>query len=319
MTPRSVVSRRRLFAMMAGSALALSSPLRMNRPAFAAAEDAGGGSLPKPAEPFFRTRGVVISPSDFTTWPWPKKAKEAGLTTIATHVAPTYSEQFLGTGPGQDFLAECRTLGLEVEFEQHALADLLPRGLFGKNPEFFRMDDKGQRVPDANFCGDSKAAIGIVCENAVKFSRSLRPTTGRYFYWLDDGRPMCRCPECKGLSDSDQTLLIENAMLAALRKADPRASVAHLCYHNTLKPPTQVKPEPGVFLEFAPIKRQYDQPLSRRGPVPRRVPRRARREPRRVWRGRRAGARILARRVPVLELEPRHSREDCLEQRSVSR
>jgi hypothetical protein len=34
--------------------------------------------------------------------------------------------------------------------------------------------------------------------------------------------------------------------------------------HTTLKPPTQIRPEPGIFLEFAPIARRYDRPLSDR-------------------------------------------------------
>ena len=37
------------------------------------------------------------------------------------------------------------------------------------------------------------------------------------------------------------------------------ATLAHLAYANTLAAPRRVKPEPGVFLEFAPIHRRYDQ------------------------------------------------------------
>ena len=54
---------------------------------------------------------------------------------------------------------------------------------------------------------------------------------------------------------------MENAVLKALRHVDAKATLAHLCYQNTLKPPSQVKPEAGVFLEFAPIHRRYDAPL----------------------------------------------------------
>jgi hypothetical protein len=92
----------------------------------------------------------------------------------------------------------------------------------------------------------------------------LRPTTGRYFYWIDDGRPMCHCAACRELSDSDQALVLENRMLAALRQVDERATLAHLAYANTYPAPTQIKPAPGVFLEFAPIHRRYDVPFSKR-------------------------------------------------------
>lgn len=42
------------------------------------------------------------------------------------------------------------------------------------------------------------------------------------------------------------------------------ATLAHIAYHRTLEPPTQIKPDPGIFLEFAPIARRYDRPLSDR-------------------------------------------------------
>jgi hypothetical protein len=137
---------------------------------------------------------------------------------------------------------------------------LLPRRLFEKDPESFRMDEKGVRVADANLCVHSPAALDLAAENAVRIAGVLRPTTGRYFYWGDDGKPWCRCSKCRGLSDSDQATLLENRLLRALREHDRRASLSHLAYLNSLKPPAQIKPEPGVFLEYAPIRRRYDTP-----------------------------------------------------------
>ena len=257
------LSRRKVLAACTGVAgLALLAQTRAGQSVSAASSEPGETSMSQTKESFFRTRGVIISPSDFATWPWPAKAKQAGLTTIATHVPPPQAEAFLRTHLGRTFLEDCQKLGLEVEYEQHALADLLPRTLFEKNPAMFRMNEEGQRTPDANLCVNSGAAVETVCENAVKCAEVLRPTTGRHFFWVDDGRPMCRCPKCRGLSDSDQALLLENRILNALRRTDSRASLAHLCYQNTLKPPTQVKPEPGIFLEFAPITRRYDRPFS---------------------------------------------------------
>jgi len=161
---------------------------------------------------------------------------------------------------GQRFLEQCTKLGIEVEYELHAMKELLPRELFGKNPEMYRMDDKGQRVADFNCCVHSDQALDIICENAVAIAKVLRPTTGRYFYWGDDGKPWCRCPKCRELSPSEQAMVIENRICRALREVDTKAQVAHLAYHNTLVPPKNVKPDQGVFLEFAPIKRRYDIP-----------------------------------------------------------
>jgi hypothetical protein len=124
------------------------------------------------------------------------------------------------------------------------------------------MNEQGQRTADANLCVHSARALDIAAENALALAQTLKPTTGRYFFWGDDGSPWCRCPDCRGLSDSDQALLFENRLLQALRKTEPRAQVAHLAYGNTLPPPKQLKPAPGIFLEYAPIHRRYDLPYA---------------------------------------------------------
>ncbi len=159
-------------------------------------------------------------------------------------------------------MADCRRWNIAVEYELHALDDLLPRALFSKDRSLFRRDEKGQRVLEGNLCLHSEPALEIVCQNALEWSRVLRPTTGRYFLWGDDGAPWCRCPKCRELSDSEQALVLANHLLKALRREDASAQVAHLAYHNTLPAPRQVKPEPGVFLEYAPIHRRWDIPYS---------------------------------------------------------
>jgi hypothetical protein len=60
-------------------------------------------------------------------------------------------------------------------------------------------------------------------------------------------------------------LILENRIIKELRTFDPQALLAHLAYHNTLPAPRQVKPEEGVFLEFAPIQRSWDIPLAMEG------------------------------------------------------
>lgn len=216
-------------------------------------------------ESFFRTRGVVLTTDDLTLVDWPQRAKAVGLTTLALHApkSPRLLADYIRSKPGRKFLAACRRLGLAVEYELHAMQDLLPREHFDRAPKLFRMDEKGQRVRDWNLCVHSGPAMQIVADNAVALARTLRPTTGRHFYWGDDGRPWCRCPECAGLSDSDQALLVANRIVEALRKVDPKAQVAHLAYDNTLPPPRQIKPARGIFLEFAPIHRRYDAPFER--------------------------------------------------------
>ncbi len=260
---RPGIPRRQLLRAF-GAAAVLAGPAHASR--LIRAEGGDGNSIGAEEDngTFFLTRGLVLVISDLRTLDWPARARRAGLSTIATHIFPHEVAEFVQTDDGQKFLESCRRLGLQVEHELHAMSDLLPRSLFAKDPTMFPMTDKGDRVREYNLCVHSQAALDVVAENAVKYTRILRSTTGRYFYWIDDGQTMCRCRKCRDLSDSDQALLLEHYVLHAIREIDPRATLAHLAYARTLRPPTQIKPLPGIFLEFAPIERRYDVPFRQR-------------------------------------------------------
>jgi hypothetical protein len=206
----------------------------------------------------------VLSVQDLLTLDWPLLAREANLTTIGTHVTPSQVSEYIRSDKGQQFLADCRKYNINVEHELHAMHDLLPRALFEKDPAMFRMNENGERVADFNCCVHSKDGIDIITENAMKYSETLHSTTDRYFYWIDDAAPMCRCHQCKELSDSEQALVIENAIIKALQNKIPTASLAHLAYQHTMVPPKKIKPEKGIFLEFAPIVREWNKPISDR-------------------------------------------------------
>lgn len=227
----------------------------------------------------FLTRGVVLYPWDLSLTDWPERAKHAGLTTIGLHAGRRLDilVDFVKSEPGRTFLAACRRLGIDVEYELHAFGSLLSREWFASpKADLFRMDATGQRNPDSNCCPSAPEAHEIIAEKAVEYGRLLKPTTGRYFFWPDDTRDWCCCPKCKEFSPSDQALLVENSIAAALRAhLDPKATLSHICYNVTLPPPRIVKPHEGLFLEFAPIARVYDHAiddpsvqLSSAGPEP---------------------------------------------------
>ncbi len=246
------MTRRRLLQALAWGPV-------IGRTAFAAT------GRPDDDRPFFLTRGVVITPEDLTLGDWPERAAAAGLTTIGLHApkSPRLLVKYIQSEDGQRFLNTCRRLGLAVEYELHAMQDLLPRELFDQAPELFRMNEQGTRVREWNLCIHSEEAMQTITHNAADLAKTLRPTTGRYFYWGDDGCPWCRCRQCAGLSDSDQALIVAHRILDALRETQADAQVAYLAYDNTLPPPRQIKPKAGVFLEYAPIHRRYDVPFER--------------------------------------------------------
>jgi hypothetical protein len=212
------------------------------------------------ASPERLTRGVVLYPFDLSLADWPERAKRAGINTIALHAAKRFDilHEFVRRDTGQAFLERCRQLDIEVEYELHAMGELLSRELYHKDPSLFRMDASGRRNIDANCNPLSKDALEIISERAVHWAGIFRPTTHRYFYWPDDGAAWCQSPEARHLSASEQALIVENAILRALRQhVDPKAELSHISYSHTLPPPKQVQPDEGIFLEFAPILRDY--------------------------------------------------------------
>lgn len=214
----------------------------------------------------FETRGVVLYPWDVSLTDWPKRAARAGITTIALHAAQRLDVliNFVKSRDGACFLEACRTEDIQIEYELHAIGSLLSRELYyAPRVEMFRLDERGKRNPDGNCCPSSPEALEIISEKAVQIGALLKPSTGRYFFWPDDGGTWCHCPECSGLTPADQALLVENAIVGALRKhLDPNARLSHIAYGKTLAPPKQVKPHKALFVEFAPISRAYDHAIS---------------------------------------------------------
>ena len=223
------------------------------------------GARATTSAPRFITRGVVLYPWDLSLADWPQRASKAGITTIALHAAQRLDIllDFLKSESGTTFLADCREYGVHIEYELHAMGTLLSRELYySPGMEMFRLDESGKRNPDGNCCPSSPEALTRISEKAVEYGRLLRPTTGRYFHWPDDGGKWCHCPKCKGLNAADQAVLVENAMVEALRKhLDPAATLSHIAYGKTLLPPAMVKPHEALFLEFAPISRVYDRSI----------------------------------------------------------
>ena len=215
------------------------------------------------------TRGVVVSARDLSgAFDWPRLAHEAGLTTIATHIGPRDVMPFMLSGRGARFLDACARYGLQVEHELHAIDWLLPRDMFASDPSFFRMNAKGERTPDSNCCPSNPFAIEVIACRAVEAARICRSTTGRHFFWMTDNGEKCNCRKCKGLSGAEQAVIVENAIVRALRaEIDPNATLAHLAYQFTMDPPRLVKPDPALFLEFAPIERWRAKGVQRREPL----------------------------------------------------
>lgn len=213
--------------------------------------------------------GAVIHPQELDMR-WLERAREAGINVLGIHpVGGERADRSLRDMIEDEFLPEKRALyahardmGMDIEYEMHALSYLLPRRLFGAHPDWFRMNACGERVADFNFCPSNPDALSYVAARAALLSQILRPTTDRYYFWLDDVvGSACHCPQCRALTPSDQQLLAVNAMLAGIRRVNPRARLAYIAYADALQAPRSVRPAEGVFLEYAPIHRDSNRPI----------------------------------------------------------
>ena len=201
-------------------------------------------------------RGIIVHPEELTL-AWLDRMAEARLNTLGLHpVGGVHADQSLQRAIDLHPLPESRRLraeaalrGISVEYEAHVMAWLLPRHLFDRHPDWFRMDEKGDRAADFNLCASNPDALDYVSERTALLAELLDTGTSKYYYWIDDVCGYsCHCPECRALSPSDQQMRMVNAMLRGLRKYDRSAKLCYLAYVDALEVPKKVAPLDGVFL-----------------------------------------------------------------------
>lgn len=214
--------------------------------------------------------GAVIHPQELDMR-WLKSAHRAGINVLGLHPeGGAHADETLRAMIEDEFLPErralynaARDLGMDIEYEMHALSYLLPRRLFDAHPDWFRMDESGSRVADFNFCPSNPDALEYIASRAALLAQIFRPTTDRYYFWLDDVTgAACHCPMCRKLTPSDQQLIAVNAMLAGIRRVNPRGKLAYIAYHDAIQTPCSALPAEGVFLEYAPICRDSNRPIN---------------------------------------------------------
>ena len=205
---------------------------------------------------------LIIHPEELSR-KWIDRAVALGVDVLGLHpVGGRHAHESLAallqrleTAEFRALLDEAAAKGLEIEYELHAASYLAPRELFCTHPEYFR-EAEGARTDRGNFCCSSPEMLEIVAKNAAELAKKLYRSTHNYYFWLDDRKDSeCTCAKCRGLSPSDQQMLVMNRILSELRKTDPEAKLAYLAYYKCVTPPEKVKPEKGIFVEYAPFEK----------------------------------------------------------------
>ena len=159
-------------------------------------------------------------------------------------------------------LDEAARRGIEVTCEMHALRYLLPADALAAHPHWQRVNAQGERAADWNLCPSCDEALEYRSESAARLYRRLPGRPRRVSLWLDDAQDaFCHCEKCRGLSPSDQQMIVLNALLRGVRALRPDAKLPYLAYFETLPAPTRRDLREGLYLQFAPYKRDLTRPL----------------------------------------------------------
>lgn len=219
-------------------------------------------------------RGIIVHPEELDN-KWLDDIEKAGINVLGLHPVGGWRANLTlaaaverhQTPEFQALLKRAKEMGVTVEYEAHALRYLMPKELFEEHPDWFRMNDKGERVSDHNMCAMNEEALEYLADSTEKLTRTLDTGSDRFFWWADDveGGAVCHCGKCRDLSPSDQLMKITNAMLKGVKRVKPEGKIAFLAYHDALVPPTKVAADEGVFLEYAPIGRDSHRPMNDAG------------------------------------------------------
>lgn len=216
-----------------------------------------------------KNASLLIHPDELSK-KWIDRAADHKIPTLALHPVGGHKAHLwvadllekLETPEFRALLDYAHERGLKIEYEIHVARYLLPASHFDTHPEWFRMNEAGERVADLNFCAACEEALDFVAERAAEFVKKLYRSTNRYFLWLDDSKSAkCNCPECAKLSPSDYQMKILNRIIKRIRQDNPTATLPYLAYQSCIDVPQAVKPESGIFLEYAPINRDFHKPM----------------------------------------------------------
>ena len=216
-----------------------------------------------------RERGIIIHAQDAGDY-WADRLEKSGLNVVGIHPAGGHDAHHtmedcirrMQTPEWARFASRMEKAGIAIEYEMHALSWILERDRFEKQPEWFRMDENGVRTPQFNCCASNDDALDYIRERSAALAKIFRPDTHKHYFWIDDvASAGCMCEKCRALSPSDQALRIYNAIAEGLQSADSHAKESFLAYCATLELPTVTTPRDNLFLEFAPISRDFDTSL----------------------------------------------------------
>jgi hypothetical protein len=164
---------------------------------------------------------------------------------------------------------EAKKRGLIIEvgghgYENFINAKMHDGKLFDEHPEWFGKDDTGKRSKAQKrvFCTSNPHAVDFVTRGVLDYLNS-HPEIDVFQLWPPDGADWCTCDACKALGEAqDRQALLVNHIQAAVEKAKPGVRLEIIAYSKALQPPTRVKLDPRILVDYCPINQSFEVPIN---------------------------------------------------------
>ncbi len=134
----------------------------------------------------------------------------------------------------------------------HTFEWLVPKEHYKKHPEYFALNDLGERDP-SGLCLQNEEVFSVALQTAKKWLAEEEDPRLISVSINDGNVAYCRCEKCRryleqGGNEMDNVMSFVNKMQIALREEYPNVSVDTLSYAQVNVLPKIVKPEKGVLV-----------------------------------------------------------------------
>jgi hypothetical protein len=164
---------------------------------------------------------------------------------------------------------ELQKRGLWIEvgghgYENFLNADMEAGHLFERRPEWFGMNETGQRTGAARavFCTSNEKAAEYFTSNVVRCLAD-HPEIEIFDFWPPDGAQWCQCPNCKALgAPSDRQALLLAKVSAAVHQTRPAIKFECIAYADCVAPPARTALNTNVLVDFCPIEQDFERQIN---------------------------------------------------------
>ena len=139
----------------------------------------------------------------------------------------------------------------------HTMSSIVPASLFETHPEYFGMDENGNRTPYRQPCFSNPDVLSLAVAYGMNYFSSYNAVLS---VSQNDGQDFCQCADCRafngahGNTDAASLLRFVNAVAAAVRETYPEAKIETLAYQRSQTPPTGITPESNVVIRLCAIR-----------------------------------------------------------------